>query len=184
MARPGLTIIQIFVEAQDAATVIDRVRRVVAILGHTAVEHGFAPNLLPGKTECVMSLIGPGVRAAQDMLDWQSDHAILQCGEISLRVVHQYRHLGTLHAKTRSRLPELCRCAFGANQVVGAIGRHAPEPARPAPEGPSPHGLGVHRWGHALCHGLVGTPAAAREGHSAGSTNARPPTRRGAAAGP
>ena len=89
-----------------------------------AVRYGFCLNTKKGKTECVITFAGKGIMEARRALDWQEDHAILRFGEGgTLRLVDDYKHLGTLHDEHLCRVPELVRRAKAARTAIGAISK-------------------------------------------------------------
>ena len=105
--------------ADDAALPV--VAPAAAILGMTAAAgaivlrgmwgHGWTPNLGPGKTEAIIRIVGIGSVECSRRLAFDLEHRLRLAGGAAeghdLRIVHAYRHLGTVVAGNGSMNAEL-----------------------------------------------------------------------------
>ena len=100
----------VFTVAWDSNGAVHNIRTIMVTLENVAAWHGFSLNTKKGKTECVITFAEKSIVEARRALDWQEDHAQLQCGDNgTLRLVDSYKHLGTLHDKHLRRIPEVVR---------------------------------------------------------------------------
>ena len=74
-------------------------------------------NFGPSRTEAVLSLAGRHRARAEKIFFYPEGQKTLMCSaDIALRIVSQYRHLGTLATRTGSRWPEIAARALGTSR--------------------------------------------------------------------
>ena len=116
-----------FVTASPAELLIPKIAETVSVVVECLEEHNLAINWGIGKTEVVITPAGEGSQRLRDLIGLMGQKISVRPDDPTspcIRVVHQYCHLGTLHLRSPSLLPEVNRrhaASVAASQALKRV---------------------------------------------------------------
>ena len=111
---------------KSAAALLDDLSKVVACVVGTCREFGFQLNFKAGKSEAIVSLVGPQSRSLRRkvLIDQRGELPCACAGSVvQLRVVPAYTHLGGVTCANGSLMPEFANRAASANAAYASLSK-------------------------------------------------------------
>ena len=123
----------VLIDASSADTLLHRLGRAVHIVAQVFHKYNMILNFSKGKTEAIVQLRGRGVNVAKTTLAHRIESdgtrflrvpSVMSFGDIDLRIVDRYKHLGTIVCPDGNLTPEASQRAASANAAFANLSKN------------------------------------------------------------